>query len=97
MHQIDKFNGQTYNVGGGREISASLQEMTKTCEMISGNKINIQAIPETRKADIRLYITDNTRISSVTGWAPRITVSEILEDVFLWIKNNEQQLKPILS
>jgi CDP-paratose 2-epimerase len=97
MHQIDKYNGQTYNIGGGRKTSASLQELTKTCEMISGNKINIQSNPETRKADIRLYITDNTRISSVSGWAPRISVPEILEDVFLWIKNNEQQLKPILS
>jgi CDP-paratose 2-epimerase len=97
MHEIDKFNGQTYNIGGGRQISASLQELTKTCEMISGNKINIQSVPETRKADIRLYITDNTKISSVTGWAPRITVPEIMEDVFLWIKNNERQLKPILS
>jgi CDP-paratose 2-epimerase len=97
IHQIELFNGQIFNVGGSRKISASLQELTKMCEHISGNKISIQSVSETRKADIRLYITDNDKINRLTGWTPEITVHEILEDIFLWIKNNEQQLKPILS
>jgi CDP-paratose 2-epimerase len=97
IHQIEKFNGQIYNIGGGRNISTSLQELTAVCERITGNKITIQPVPETRKADIRLYITDNSKISKLTGWAPQITVDEIMEDIFQWIKNNEQQLKPILS
>lgn len=97
IHQIEKFNGQTFNVGGGRKVSASLQELTSACRLISGNEIPIQSIFETRKADIRLYISDNTKISAVTDWFPKKTVQEILEDIFLWIKNNEHQLKPILS
>jgi CDP-paratose 2-epimerase len=97
IHQIEKFNGQIFNIGGGRKISASLQELTKACQLISGNKVQIQSIAETRKADVRLYISDNTKINAITEWTPEMTVSEILEDIFLWIKNNEQQLKPILS
>jgi CDP-paratose 2-epimerase len=97
LHQFGKFNGQTFNVGGGRKVSASLQELTNACQLISGNKIPIQSIPETRKADIRLYISDNTKINSVTGWAPKRNVQEILQDIFLWITKNEHQLKPILS
>ena len=97
IHQIEKFNGQIFNIGGGRKISTSLQELTAVCERITGNKITIQPVPETRKADIRLYITDNDKISALTGWSPQITVDEIMEDIFEWIKNNEQQLKPILS
>jgi CDP-paratose 2-epimerase len=97
IHQVEKFNGQIFNVGGGRNVSASLQELTHYCELISGNKIPIQSVPETRKADIRLYITDNSKINTLTGWSPKITVSELLEDIFLWIRDNEQQLKPILS
>ena len=97
IHQNEKFNGQIFNIGGGRKISASLQELTNVCELISGNKIQIQSIPETRKADVRLYISDNTKINAITEWTPEITVGEILEDIFLWIKNNEHQLKPILS
>jgi CDP-paratose 2-epimerase len=97
IHQIDKFNGQTFNIGGGTGVSASLQELTKICEQITGNKIDIKPVSETRKADIRIYITDNAKINAITGWAPEITVPAIMEDIFQWIKNNEQQLKPILS
>lgn len=97
LHQIEKFNGQIFNIGGGRKISTSLQELTAVCERITGNNITIQPVSETRKADIRLYITDNSKITDLTGWSPQITVEEIMEDIFLWIRNNEQQLKPILS
>jgi CDP-paratose 2-epimerase len=97
IHQTDKFNGQIFNIGGGRKISTSLQELTAVCERITGNKIPIQPVPETRKADIRLYITDNSKITDLTGWSPQITVDEIMGDIFHWIKNNEQQLKSILS
>jgi CDP-paratose 2-epimerase len=97
IHQIEKYNGQTFNVGGGTGISASLQELTGICEAITGNKIPIQSVTETRKADIRLYITDNSKITALSGWQPEITVKNIMEDIFSWIRNNEQQLKPILS
>ena len=97
IHQIEKFNGQTFNVGGGTGISASLQELTVLCEQITGNKIPIASVTETRKADIRLYITDNSKITALSGWQPEITVKNIMEDIFNWIRNNEQQLKPILS
>jgi CDP-paratose 2-epimerase len=97
IHEIEKFNGQTFNIGGGRAISTSLQELTTVCERITGNKIAIQAVEETRQADIRLYITDNSKITGYTGWSPQIKVEEIMEDIFGWIKTNEQLLKPILS
>lgn len=97
IQQIDKFNGQIFNIGGGRKISTSLQELTAICEKITGNKIPIQPVAETRKADIRLYITDNSKITGFTGWEPQIPVEQIMEDIFHWIKGNEQQLKPILS
>ena len=97
IHQIDKFNGQTFNIGGGRNVSASLQELTNACQQITGNTIQIQSIPETRKADVRLYISDNSKITDISQWTPGISVDKILEDIFLWIKHNEHQLYPILS
>lgn len=97
LHQIEEFNGQVFNIGGGRKISASLQELTSVCQQITGNKIPIEPVPETRKADIRLYITDNSKITGLTNWSPQLSVEQIMEDIFQWIKNNEQQLKSILS
>jgi CDP-paratose 2-epimerase len=95
IHQTNKFNGQTFNIGGTHKVSASLVELTALCEHITGNKIRIDAVPETRKADIKLYISDCNKISPL--WQPAISVEEILQDIFYWIKDNEQQLKPILN
>ena len=97
MHQIEKFEGKIYNVGGGLKNSASLQEMTKICEKISGNKIQIDEVTETRTADLRIYITDNSRIEAEIGWKPKRSVEIIFQDIFNWIKENEKQLESILK
>jgi len=97
IHNIEKIDGETFNVGGGREVSTSLQELTKVCEQISGNKIEIQKVVENRQADIRIYITDNSKVTAQTGWKPKITVENIMKDIFQWIEQNQEALKPILS
>jgi len=97
IHDPVKFNNQIFNVGGSRKVSASLQELTVLCQQITGNKIQIDSVKENRKADIKLYISDCSRISQLTGWQPSITVEEILPDIFSWINENEKQLKPVLS
>lgn len=97
IHHMDKVNGQIYNVGGGNEISVSLQELTRICEKVTGNKITIQEVAENRQADIRIYITDNSKVTADTGWKPEITVETIVEEIYEWIKAHEKELSPILN
>ena len=97
IHGMQKFNGGVYNVGGGDFSSASLSELTGICEKITGNKIQIHPVVETRKADIRIYITDNEKISSLCGWKPEITVEKTMTEIFGWIKTNETSLFKILQ
>jgi CDP-paratose 2-epimerase len=97
IHQENKFAGETFNIGGTQKVSASLLELTQLCQQITGNKITIDAVPETRKADIRLYLSDCSRFNKLTQWEPLISVEEILQDIFVWIRENESQLKPILN
>ena len=97
IHDSEKFIGEIYNVGGSRKVSVSLLELTKLCEEITGNKISINSIPENRKADIKLYLSDCNKIHNLVQWEPSISTTEILVDIFTWIKENEHQLKPILS
>ena len=97
IHQIEKFEGKIYNVGGGIENSASLLEMTSICEKITGNKIKIGSEAETRTADLRIYITDNSLIEKEIGWKPTKNVEQIFTDIFHWIKENENHLEPILK
>jgi CDP-paratose 2-epimerase len=97
MHNMEKNNRHIYNVGGGSEVSISLKELTIACEKLTGNKIPVQQVKENRAADIRIYITDNSKVTSATGWKPETGVDQIMEDVYKWIKNNENQLQYILK
>lgn len=97
MHDMEKCGGQLYNVGGGKEVSISLRELTKACAAITGNKVKEKSIRENRAGDIPIYITDNTHVIRHTGWAPVKTVPGILADIFKWIQQDEKILKPILD
>lgn len=97
IRHFDTLNGQTFNVGGGMAVSASLCEMSAICQKISGKTIPIGHEPENRPADIRLYVTDNTHVNQATGWAPTRTVEGIFADIHAWIRAHEDELKPILS
>jgi len=96
IHNMDKFNGNVFNAGGGLCSSLSLVEMTNMCSEITGNKIQIEAELQTRPADLRIYITDNEKIKQNTGWEPERGTKEILYDIFLWLKDNENKLRPVL-
>jgi len=96
IHNMDKFNGNVFNAGGGLCSSLSLVEMTNMCSEITGNKIQIEAELQARPADLRIYITDNEKIKQNTGWEPERGTKEILYDIFLWLKDNENKLRPIL-
>jgi CDP-paratose 2-epimerase len=96
VHHMDEMNGHLFNVGGGPEISVSLKELTAICEKVTGNKIPIKEVEEDRQADIRIYITDNSRVTNRTGWKPQTGVEQIVRDIYKWIQENEVLLKPIL-
>ena len=100
MLQLDDMkshSGQIYNVGGGREISISLIELTTLCEKYTGNRIEIQQILEDRPSDIRVYLTDHEKITQVTGWHPKRKLEKIVQDISQWIGNNKYMLKEILK
>ncbi len=97
LHDIDTFNSGVFNAGGGLKNSASLMEMTELCKEITGNIINIKSIPETRAADLRIYISDNSKIVKQTGWQPEKSLHDIFNEIFEWIRSNEKELKPLLG
>lgn len=97
LKNIDRHAGQVYNVGGGRERSVSLLELTHLCQKYTGNKVPIASVSEDRPGDIRIYITDNTKVTEKTGWKPEITVDRIVQEIVEWIGDNSDLLRPILA
>ena len=97
IHHIDQVNGETFNVGGGIDVSFSLLELTELCQEVTGNKIQILPELQTRTADIKIYITDNTKVTSTTGWSPTKSMKDLVQDTYNWMKENEKSLKQILN
>ncbi len=97
IDHLSTVSGQTFNVGGGREVSASLQELTVLCQQVTGYSIPIEKVPEVRTADIPLYITDNRRVIDATGWRPVRSVPMILDEICQWLGDNRTALEPILG
>ena len=93
LTDLNKADGQIYNVGGGLEVSLSLLETTRLCEEITGNKIGVASDPENRPADLAIYITDNAKVTSDFGWKPKRSARKVLEDLFGWVRENEGVLE----
>ena len=93
---LDTYHGRLFNVGGGLDFSLSLKETTRLCEEITGNRIAIAQVAETRPADVRIYLTDHRRLSAIKGWQPRRDARTTLTDIFHWIRSAEAQIKHTL-
>lgn len=86
-----------YNVGGGMANSVSLGELTALCQEMSGKRIAIGRVTETRDADIPYYVTDNSLVTGATGWRPKRDLRTILDDVRRWLVDNRHQVQSVLS
>ena len=96
LNNWSKINNQIFNIGGGKDNSLSLLELTKLVNEISGIYIPISQEKKKRNADIRIFLTDNTKIKNILDWEPNYDSKKIIEDTFNWIINNKNELEGIL-
>ena len=97
INNIKNLNGNVFNAGGGRAVSVSLKELTQLCQKQIANTSSVIKIEASRPADIQLYLSDNTKVTKLTGWKPEKSIASIVEDVATWIQSNVDQLERILK
>ncbi len=85
-----KFAIGVWNAGGGRDISVSLMELTEICKKITGKKVEIGSDPQTRYADIPVYISDTRKLNTFCSWKPAKPVEIIIEDIYKWLMDNQE-------
>jgi CDP-paratose 2-epimerase len=95
--QIASHSGKIYNVGGGADCSVSLAELTEACVRHTGKRLSLNSQPETNPVDIPYYVTDNTAAAAATGWRPRLSMSDILDDIFEWLRDHRGEVEAILK
>jgi CDP-paratose 2-epimerase len=88
LARLPELTGSTFNVGGGVEGSLSLLETTELCRELSGTEIPIGQVPESRPGDLRMYVSDNRRVTQATGWQPRRTPRQTLGDILEWVREH---------
>ena len=96
IRYFDLYTKQPWNAGGGLECSLSLVELTALCEEVTGNRLEIGAVAETRPADVRVFLTDSRRLQAVNGWKPKRSARDIVADIQQWIRREEDLVRAIL-
>lgn len=97
IHSLSQIDTQVFNVGGGMYSNTSLCELTDLVSSLCGKRIDIGSDLETKPADIPYYVSDIGKIESALGWKPQREMKVIVEDVFAWMRSNEDVLRPILQ
>jgi CDP-paratose 2-epimerase len=95
--QIASHNGKVYNVGGGVDCSVSLVELTEACVTNTGQHLVFTSRPETNPVDIPYYVTDTATVATATGWRPRLSMADILDDIFGWLREHRREVEAILT
>ncbi len=95
LHHLPEFTGKIWNVGGGKNNTVSLRELTKLCESVTGHSIPIGSDRITRPADVRIYYSDNHKVMEVSQWHPQKSVEICVHDTYAWLLKNQESLSKI--
>jgi CDP-paratose 2-epimerase len=75
-------------------LISSIEDINGCIYNLGGGKaVNLSLLETTKLCG---YITDNQKIFDAINWKPRRDERKILEDIYLWIKNNENTLRGLL-
>ena len=97
LREFDSWEGWLGNVAGGLENSVSLIELTRLCEETVGGHIEIERVAKQRPADLRVMISDVSRLQSHTSWRPSRKVSDVVADLAAWTAQQRQVLVGLSS
>ncbi len=97
VEHLDKLNGQTFNAGGARDVSVSLFELTQLVRKVTGVTKEIGSQMQEREGDVCIYLTDNTKITTATGWRPKRDIHQVISDTYQWIIDHKDQLEHVLK
>jgi|SRR5208337_1077891 len=83
IENFQKYDGQIFNVGGGKQNSLSLLQLISILRSLKGNgRDHPVTFSEARPADFKVYISDIRKIHKVANWRPRTSVEDGVEN--LW-------------
>jgi UDP-glucose 4-epimerase len=58
--------------------------------------VPVGAEPENRQADLRIFLADCSKLFARTSWRPKRDATQIITDVFGWVRAHEKELRPLV-
>lgn len=79
---IDRVQGEAFNIGGSPKHAASLLEVIQHIRELHG-RCDV-AFDEWRPSDQRYYVSDTRKFHAATGWEPRTDIAHGIERLYDW-------------
>ena len=95
MKNIDKVAGQAFTIGGGADKSVSLLEACDMLSELTGQTTEVKVVPNVRKADHCVYVSDIRKIEKYIGWKPQVGVKQGYVEILKWIDENKDMLEKL--
>ena len=83
---------EVFNIGGGPKNTVSLLEFIHLVESKTGKKMKI-GFDKWRPSDQKVYISDISKIKKALGWSPEVNISEGIDKLLKWVKENIEYFK----
>ena len=84
--------GNVYNVGGGRDNALSCLESIEMIKKLAHDPIEVINAPGRENED-KIFITNFYRFKTATGWEPKVSVQQGIEQVYQWAYDNRVKLR----
>ena len=89
MQNIQRTEGQVYNIGGGAARSLAVWTETQPLlEELAGRSLAV-SYSDWRPGDQKVYLSDISKAGADFGWAPRVAPDEGLLRLWNWILENQ--------
>lgn len=85
VDNIDKTQGQSFNIGGGMENSLSILELFNHLEKEMDIKLDYTQL-EPRESDQKMFVADISKAKEFFGWEPKVKTPEGLSRMIEWVK-----------
>ena len=92
LKNIKFINKKTFTIGGAKNNTISLNDLTDLSEKITKKTIKFNKVKKTSKYDIPYFVSCNKKISKFYKWKPKKNVNDIIKDTYNWMINNKSKI-----
>ena len=88
IKNIDKAQGQAFNIGGGIENSLSLLELFHLLEVETNTNLVYTKL-SVRESDQRVFVADIKKAKKLLNWHPSVSAKVGVKSMIDWIENKK--------